>query len=252
MHSGKSIPSNFHREYMRQKSNRRGYAKDVYQTNRDRDRDYGERSSAPSKSLNKWHCRKCNFVNNSQNTICGGIHGLLGCKTPRPKGQLQAKSEWFCQCGFRNTFLNPVCGGIGGHLGCGMKRPEATTWQCKDCFTHNPRSSEICQGAHCNSKRPLANWRCPNCQFVNRNTNYICGGSGGRLGCKFPRPSNPTSIDVKSVFGRANQNHSERENVKVLAPVYISALRPSTLPALQAAFINQSKNPMNVLQMSKQ
>ena len=69
------------------------------------------RSSAPSKSLNKWHCRKCNFVNNSQNTICGGIHGLLGCKTPRPKGQLQAKSEWFCvttECNCASTNVKTI------------------------------------------------------------------------------------------------------------------------------------------------
>merc|ERR1712217_436599 len=32
-------------------------------------------------------------------------------------------------------------------------------------------------------------WKCDACGFTNKNTNQVCGGEGGTLGCKAPKPS---------------------------------------------------------------
>lgn len=40
-------------------------------------------------------------------------------------------------------------------------------------------------------------WRCPACSFANRAMNNVCGGDGGVLGCKAPRPATAVAVDAK-------------------------------------------------------
>jgi len=89
---------------------------------------------------------------------------------------VKADELWECACGFKNRSQNMLCGGWG-QKGCKMGL--------------KPGLSKIEFNDNCQVKPPLPDgpWLCP-CGFVNRRAgNAVCGGIGGKLGCKKPKPA---------------------------------------------------------------
>eukprot|EP00929_Paragymnodinium_shiwhaense_P048064 TRINITY_DN24358_c0_g1_i1.p1 TRINITY_DN24358_c0_g1~~TRINITY_DN24358_c0_g1_i1.p1 ORF type:complete len:443 (+),score=73.23 TRINITY_DN24358_c0_g1_i1:70-1329(+) len=176
-----------------------------------------------------WQCVSCNFTNKEMNQVCGGT-GRMGCKSPRAlsdasaaisgmadlagmadmsgfgmaaAGGASSGGAWQCPlCAFVNKPQNAVCGGERGKLGCKNPRELVDIAALMGGIeaTPPPRPSSRMSSPMATPRRQTSvrgpviadseAWACPECNFKNRASNDVCGGMGGTLGCKAPRPAN--------------------------------------------------------------
>lgn len=129
-----------------------------------------------------WKCPFCEFTNRPNNERCGG-NGVVGCKQPR----LGHLAPWFCACGWKNRAMNNTCGG-GGPKGCKALRPEGP--DAAVAF----QSAVSSPALGINAPEPETMWHCAACGFRNRKWNDVCGGVGGKVGCRAPKPMAEASM----------------------------------------------------------
>lgn len=77
----------------------------------------------------------------------------------------------------------------GGKGGKGKDGKGGRTWKCIDCGFENKPSNDVCGGSGgtlgCKAPKP-EDWVC-DCGFRNKASNEVCGGTGP-MGCNSPKP----------------------------------------------------------------